>query len=103
MIHKLTKFLCYVVCAGFLALAILFYFSSGFDYKVIICIVVAILSYEFADYLDYVKTKTAREARETEPCLFCRATGRVKGRKCPRCKGKGYRIAPQDTSRPPIS
>jgi hypothetical protein len=103
MIHKASKFFCYVVCAGFLALAILFYFSSGFDYKVIICIAVAILSYEFADYLDYVKVKIAREARETEPCLYCRATGKVRGRKCPICKGKGSRVAPRDTFRPPIT
>ncbi len=103
MIHKVSKFFCYTVSAGFVALAMLFFVSSGFSYKVVLCIAVAILAYEFADYLDYVKIKSNREARELEPCLYCRATGKVGKRRCPMCRGKGHRTAPVDTFRPPIT
>lgn len=102
MIFKTGKFLSYVMSGVFLCLAVYWFVKNGFSVTVILFLAGGILFYEYSDYLDFARVK-AKRGRTTGPCLTCRSTGKIGGRKCPRCGGKGYVSVQKDKGRPPIT
>ncbi len=102
MIFKMGKFLSYVMSGVCFCLAVYWFVGKGFSVMVILFLAGGILFYEYSDYLDFARVK-AKQSRTTGPCLHCRSTGKIGGRRCPRCGGKGYVSVPKDKGRPPIT
>jgi hypothetical protein len=102
MVFSAGRLLSYFGSAVFLCLAIYSLVRNGFSVTVILYLAAAILFYEYSDFLDFVRNR-AKQQRTSAPCLNCRATGKIGGRKCPRCGGKGYVLSPKDRGRPPIT
>jgi hypothetical protein len=84
-------------------LAVLWLVANGFGAVPVILGVVAILLFEYADYSDYAVFRRRINAREMQPCLTCKKTGKVGKRRCPDCGGRGWVVAPPDRGRPPIT
>ena len=103
MPRTLGKIIAWIISAVFFVSALFWLLTQGFGWAVILLLLGGVLFYEFGDYLDFARIKEAREAREQEPCLHCRSSGRIGKKRCPVCRGKGYVVAPEDKFRPPIT
>ena len=103
MIYRTGKVIAYIACGIFAVYAVVRLISHGFGAGVVLSVIAAFLSYEFGDYMDFVRIKKAANAREQQPCLACKTTGRLGKRACPSCRGRGWIPAPPDRNRPPIT
>jgi hypothetical protein len=103
MRYKALKAVALVVCGVFIVLAIVWAAIRGLGAGLVLLGLLAILSYEYADYCDFARFRAAMKAREVQPCLRCRTAGRIGKRRCPECKGRGWVVAPPDYGRPPIT
>jgi hypothetical protein len=103
MLYRAGKIIAYLAC-GILAVYTVFrWVTQGFGAGVVLSALAAFLSYEFGDYMDFARVKKAANAREMQPCIACKTSGRIGKRRCPACKGRGWVTAPLDRNRPPIT
>lgn len=103
MLYKAGKIFAFIVCGIFTVYAIYRWIFQGFGAGVVLSAIAAFFSYEFGDYMDFVRVKKAANAREMQPCIACKTTGKIGRRRCPACKGRGWFPAPPDRNRPHIT